>query len=405
MLPAAGGRGLPLPRVRATLPRMGRRKGRKLRVDFRQNRAAPRRESDWTRRYQDAPDRLIDERTVESVRAKGDLSRKRTVIVDDDAVPVADPAHQGRGVVAAVYGLVSRVVDDDGREWACTVRRVLRTLLIEQRSVVAVGDRVWYSPAGADLGALPSGVIERVEPRTTSLSRREFRGREHLLVANADQLLIISSVAQPRFKPHLIDRYLVAAGKGGLRPVVCLNKADLAEPQPDDLEREDAIHLADLLREYESLGYACLCTSAVTGAGLDQLREHLRGRMTVLSGQSGVGKTSLLNALQPGLHLAVQEVSGANQKGRHTTTHARLLRLDFGGYVVDTPGIRAFDLWNVAPGELEAHFVEFVPHLPQCRFHNCLHRDEIGCAVRAAVERGEISARRYWSYLKLFDEV
>lgn len=384
---------------------MSKKKGRKLRVDFRQNRAAPRRESDWTRRYQDAPDELIDERSVESVRAKGDLSRKRTIIVDDDAIPVVDPARQRRGLVVAVHGLVSHVEDEAGREWGCTLRRVLRTLLIEQRSVVTVGDRVWFSPAGADLGELPAGVIERVEPRSSTLSRREFRGREHALVANADQLLIIASVAQPRLKPHLIDRYLVAAGKGGLRAIVCLNKADLGEGGVEGMEREDSVPLADLLSEYRALGYTCLTTSAVTGAGLDELREQLRGHLTVLSGQSGVGKSSLLNALQPGLRLAVQDVSATNQKGRHTTTHARLLRLDLGGYVVDTPGIRAFDVWNVRPDELEALFIEFVPHVARCRFHNCLHREELGCAVREAVERGEISERRYWSYLKLFEEV
>ncbi|MBI5864274.1 MAG: ribosome small subunit-dependent GTPase A [Planctomycetes bacterium] len=163
--------------------------------------------------------------------------------------------------------------------------------------------------------------------------------------------------------------------------------------------------LEELIEQFRALGYRVLLTSAARGDGLDALREELRGRISVFSGQSGVGKSSLLNALQPGLRLEVSEVSDENEKGRHTTTHARLLPLSFGGYVVDTPGIRSFDLWQVEPGELEAYFVEFLPYIPQCRFNDCHHTDEQGCAVRAAADEGAIAARRYASYLKMLDEV
>ena len=387
-----------------------------MRVDFRHNRQPRRRSDEWTRRLRADEDRLIDERLSESVRAKGELSRKRTVIVDEDDTPAVAEALWRRGVVTAVHGLVCRVDDEHGRSWDCRVRRVLRTLLIRQRSSVAVGDRVWFSDHAARHDGQPIGVIERVAPRSSTLSRRDRRQREHVIVANADQLLIVASVAQPALKPHLIDRYLVAAAKGGLRPVICCNKCDL-QPEAVDFElaaepaaRPDAPPrlrpaLGEIIDEFRRLGYTCLRTSATTGLGLDELRRELTGHMTVLSGQSGVGKSSLINALQPGLNLEVMEVSHDTEKGRHTTAHARLLRLDFGGYVVDTPGIRQFGLWNVEPGELEAYFPEFAPYIPQCRFNDCHHCQEEGCAVAAAVEAGRISERRYLSYLKLLDEM
>jgi len=383
-------------------------KVRKVRVDFRQNRQVRRRSDDWTRRYRADQEHLEDAERRESVRARGELSRKRTILVDADGVPLVDEAQWQRGTVTRVHGLICTVCDQEGRVWRCTVRRVLRTLLIKSRSPVTVGDRVWFAdvtqPGDVDL----VGVIERVEERSSKLSRRDQRRREHTIVANADQLLAVVSVAQPRLRPHLVDRYIVAALKGNLRPVLCFNKMDLLTELGDRTEEEERLpgqSVMDVIAEFRELGYQCVATSAVTGQGVEELREALRDHMTVLAGQSGVGKSSLLNALQPGLNLKTRSVSDETEKGRHTTTWAELLRLDFGGFVVDTPGIRAFDLWNVAPGELEAYFVEFVPYVPRCRFGDCTHRNEEGCAVRAAVENGEISARRYYSYLKMFEEV
>ena len=408
---------------------MGRKnkKGRKLRVDFRPNRQQRRRADDWTRKYVAGDESLIDAETRESVRAKGELSRKRTIIVGDDEHPLVDESKWLHGVVTRVHGLICQVRGDDGRCWECIVRRVLRTLLIQQRTPVTVGDRVWFSDQSEYHDGRAVGVIERVDERTSVLSRRDARGREQTIVANADQLLIVASIARPRLKPHLIDRYLVAAGRGGLRPVICFNKWDLLEAYearmaeaghgpPDDtpdvsVDYEDdyagpRLSLEEIIGEFEQLGYRCLRTSATTGRGLDALRDELRGRTSVLAGQSGVGKSSLLNALQPGLGLAVREVSQQTEKGRHTTTLAQMFPLDVGGFVVDTPGIRGFELWNVAPGELEAYFVEFVPLVPQCRFKDCHHTGrEPGCAIVAAVERGQISERRYLSYLKMLEEL
>jgi ribosome biogenesis GTPase len=422
-----------------------KRSARKVRVDFRQNRQTRRRNDEWTRQFKKGEDRIVDTHLSESVRAKGELSRKRTILVGADDAPIVDEALWRPGRVTRVHGLIVFVDEEPGRDWQCTVRRVLRTRLIEQRSAVTVGDRVWFSEDPGSTDAARIGVIERVEDRRTLLSRgarvghdetRRGHRRQHLIAANVDQLLIVASVAQPRLKPHLIDRYLVAAHKGDLRPIICFHKCDLLDRQElriaehaedghvavearvgrgsdagdglgDDaeyIEVDDASPLA-VFDEMSRLGYACLWTSSVTGAGLDRLADFLRGHLTVFSGQSGVGKSSIANAIQPGLNLPIQDVSEETEKGRHTTSHAELHRLNFGGYIVDTPGIRAFDLWDVQPGELEAYFVEFVPHIQKCRFSNCTHRHEESCAVKAAMESGEISARRYYSYVKMFAEV
>lgn len=383
-----------------------KRPGRKVRVDFRQNRQTRRRTDDWTQRYRTEEDALADTSSGESIRAKGELSRRRTIIADDDALPIVAETEWRAGTVNRVHGLICYVVDDSGQNWECTVRRVLRTRLIESRAPVTVGDRVWISDQRAACDGRFWAVIERVDPRHSTLSRRDRRKREHAIVANADQLIAVVSVAEPRLRPHLVDRYIVAALKGDLTPVLCFNKIDLlaSDTLTEEEDERAGLRAEAVIAEFERLGYRCLRTSATQPCGLDELREALRGKTSVLSGQSGVGKSSLINAIQPQLQLATQTVSVENEKGRHTTTLAERLPLDFGGYVIDTPGIRTFDLWNVQPAELEALFVEFLPYIPRCRFKDCLHNDEEDCAVREAVEAGEISVRRYFSYRKMFVE-
>ncbi len=213
------------------------------------------------------------------------------------------------------------------------------------------------------------------------------------MVANVDQLVAVVSLVEPVLKPHLIDRYAACAQLGGLTPVVCLNKADLVPPEA----------VQPLIGAYSQLGVTCFLTSVHTGLGLDRLRRVLADRSTVIAGQSGVGKSSLLNAIQPGLGLRVREVSDVNQKGKHTTTTAQLLKLDIGGYVVDTPGVRQLALWNVQPGEVEGFFPEFRPFVPLCPFPDCTHTHEAGCAIKRAIARRQIAERRYVSYLGLLD--
>ncbi len=219
--------------------------------------------------------------------------------------------------------------------------------------------------------------------------------RTHVIAANVDQAVIVGSIFEPMIKIHLLDRYLVAAHWGGLAGIICVNKIDL-----------DGEGFADeILDQYRRIGYRAVATSAVAGIGIDELRSLMAGKTTLIVGQSGVGKSSLLNAIQPGLRLPTAPVSEASEKGRHTTTTAVWLKLDVGGAVVDTPGIRALDVAMVPLNELEQHFVEFVDRVPHCKFPNCVHIHEEGCAIRSAVEAGHIERDRYDSYVELFYEL
>jgi ribosome biogenesis GTPase len=395
-------------------------KKKKIRVDMRKNRAKPPRRRDWSGALHPESDEATPAK--EQIRAKGELSRKRTIIQDDAGegqseaaeMPAVDVGQCLAGRVLRAHGLQNVVETEDGRQFRCAVRRLLKTLATEERSIVAPGDRVWIrlapssspprkqgnggtnlaGPAGSSVGPSSEageGFIERVEPRHGMLTRAS-RGREHVLVANVDQIVIVVSLVEPDLKPHLIDRYLVSAEQGGITPIVCLNKVDLADPA----------HYQPLIGYYCQLGITAFLTSAVNGQGIDRLRKLLKDRETVFSGQSGVGKSSILNAIQPGLALQVREVSEATQKGRHTTTTAQLLRLDFGGWVVDTPGIRQFKVWDILPEELEGFFPEFRPYVHLCQYPDCTHTHEDRCAIKNAVFRRQISDHRYTSYLGLF---
>jgi len=368
---------------------------KKIRVELRKNRTRPPRSNDWTRGFQDHG--FEDEATKadERVRAKGDLSRYRTVIQDAttpegdspaEGMPAADLSACRPGRVIRVHGLQSIVEAEDGTLYRCAVRRLLKSLMTDERSIVTTGDRVWFRDAGNG-----EGMIERVESRHGVLTRASRR-REHVLVANVDQLVIVISLVEPDLKPHLIDRYLAIAQQGGLAPILCLNKSDLVEHA----------NLQPLIGAYNQLGIPTLLTSAWTGEGADRLRELLKDRATVFSGQSGVGKSSLLNAIQPELGLRVRTVSESTQKGRHTTTTAELIKLDFGGWVVDTPGVRQLQLWDTIPEEVEGYFPEFRPFVALCAFPDCSHTHEKNCAVKRALDRRQISVRRYHSYMGMF---
>ena len=370
-------------------PKKQGKSGKKVRVEFRRNRSQRARQRDWTQLARESEDHEVDAHSSETVAAKGELSRRRTVIVRDE-----NAADRGlvAGRVIAMRGLYAEV-DTGELVWPCTVRRVLRTRLIGERNAVTVGDRVLIRTVTA-AGAEPrEGVVEEVEPRSSALQRQSGR-RIQTLVANVDQVIIVSTAAQPAPKPHLIDRYVVAALAGDMTPIVCMNKVDL---DPDGC-------FEPILALHDQLGYRTLRTSCETGAGIDELRAILAGKASVLSGQSGVGKSSLLNAVQPGLQLRVGIISEQIEKGRHTTVTARLLKLDVGGYVVDTPGIRSFDLSPVDPGELEAFFADFLPYIPNCKFPDCTHTHEHQCAVKQAVEAGDIHPQRYESYLHILED-
>ncbi len=380
---------------------MAAKKKQKIRAQFRKNRAQRARTDDWTRRFQAESgdtqgdgDTHADAVREERISGKGDLTRKRTVLgemAEDEAAGfgvLLDVDHSlvARGRVLSVHGLVSHVEAEDGTVFKCATRRLLKTLSTDQRHVVAAGDFVLFRPeAGGE------GMIERVEPRKSVLDR-STRGRQQILVTNVDQLLIIGSAAEPYLKPNLIDRFLVTAHKARLTPLVCINKIDLVDPAS----------LQPLVGVYSQMGYRVLLVSAATGIGIERLRHAMAGRSSVITGQSGVGKSSLVNAVDPSLSLRVSAVSTETQKGRHTTTTARLWPLASGGYVVDTPGIRQFQLWDVTPPEVAGYFRDLRPYINFCRFPNCTHTHEDDCAVKNAVADGRLDLRRYESYCNLF---
>jgi ribosome biogenesis GTPase / thiamine phosphate phosphatase len=258
---------------------------------------------------------------------------------------------------------------------------------------LTVGDEVHVEQDGP--GA--SWAIADILPRRSQLARRAPGGGygERIVAANVDQVLIVFAAANPEPHPRMIDRFLVIAEANDIAARVVINKADLVSPESVRLRFAD----------YERAGYPVHVTSILSGRGLDALREVLEGRTTALSGPSGVGKSSLLNYMFPGLDLRVGEISESVNKGRHTTVGALLHPLPSGGFVVDTPGLREIGMWGLTAEHLDGYFPEFQPFLGECRFADCLHVVEPGCAVRDAMARDEVSAARYDSYVKLLDEL
>jgi ribosome biogenesis GTPase / thiamine phosphate phosphatase len=376
-----------------TRSRMAKKK--KIRTEFRKNRNVRARSSDWTRRYREHG--FEDEAPLqgERISGKGELNRRRTVCGDEIDSEAGLGVHLDvdervcrRGRVLSVLGLNSMVEDETGCVHTCSTRRIPKTLSTDQRHVVAAGDRVFFRPI--ETSEPKEGVIERVEPRHGCICRAS-RGRQQILVANVDQLAIVTSVAEPRLKPNLIDRLLVAAEKGGVRPLICINKIDLV----------DAADLQPLVGVYSQMGYEVILLSAQTGFGIERFRRAMLGRANVVAGQSGVGKSSLLNAIDPSLQLHTQPVSEDNEKGKHTTSIARLLPMIGGGYVVDTPGIRQFQLWDVIAEEVAGYYRDVRPYVHLCHFPDCTHTHEDKCAVKDAVADGRLDERRYESYCHL----
>jgi ribosome biogenesis GTPase len=294
---------------------------------------------------------------------------------------------------------------DDGRIIPCKLRgnlkkdltytesgsrskRVEKAKKRRETNPIAVGERVEITVDESGM----EGVIEKVQPRRAALTRRSGNERERqTLVANLELAVIVFAAAEPRPDLWKLDRFLVLAEEAELASLIILNKADLATPE--EIEESAA--------PYRRIGYDVIATSVRTGQGIDALREHLKGRISAFCGPSGVGKSSLLNAIQPGLALKTSEIGMTTFKGRHTTVAAELLPLTFGGWVADTPGLRQVEFWDLPPEDVVFYFPEMEPFIGQCKFPNCRHRQEPGCAIRAAVERGEIDQRRYESYVEM----
>lgn len=275
----------------------------------------------------------------------------------------------------------------DGKIISCTIRGKLIHENKEYTSV-KVGDNVEVA-----LISDGEGVIEKILPRKNQLSRViESRAyQEHVIATNVDRILIILSTKNPPFKSGLLDRYLVISEKNHLPAIICINKIDLA----------DRAEFQSYLEYYPSIGYPLLFTSAVTGEGIPELADILKDGVTALVGHSGVGKSSLIKAIEPELDIKIASVSERTRKGQHTTTVVELFPLSNGGYVIDTPGIRELGFWGIYKKDLPQYFVEFRDFIMNCQFSDCTHIHEPGCAVKQAVEEGKILPERYRNYINI----
>jgi ribosome biogenesis GTPase len=284
-----------------------------------------------------------------------------------------------------------RVLIDDGRTYEATVPGRMRGPRKALGNAVVTGDRVRLEWEGE------RAVVAGIEERRNAFSRRASgeREEEQVVAANLDRVLVVASVLRPEFKHGLVDRVLVQCERAGIAATLVLNKTDL-----------DTQHEAEaILAEYVRAGVAGVATCAVSGAGVDAVRAMGAGRRTLLVGHSGVGKSTLLHRLLPDEVIVRGDVNEVTGKGRHTTTAAVLYRPEPGTELIDTPGVRAFALWGVDADDLVEYYPELRPLVGGCRFGDCRHDREPGCAMRAAVERGEVGARRFASYCKLRDEL
>ena len=373
---------------------MSKKKGKsKIRAEFKKRYNTRARKRDFTRDYHDTSDQLEDVNQGERVSGKGHLSRKRTVIGAESVNETGDTqihldideSKCVRGKVITVHGLNSIVQTGNDKFYQCTVRGILKTLSSDLQNVVVVGDDVMIQPIDGE-----HAVIERVDPRKGCISRTS-RGKHQIIVSNVDNVVIVGSAAEPNLKPNLIDRMLVSTEYSQIHPIICINKVDLV----------DIADLQPIVGQWGQLGYEIHLLSANTGFGIERLKNRLKSFDTVFCGQSGVGKSSILNAVFPELELRTSHVSFESQKGRHTTTAARLIPMPEGGHLIDTPGIRQFQLWDVIPEEVGGYFRDIRPWINFCRFPNCTHTHESDCGVKDAVADGKLTARRYESYCQI----
>lgn len=312
-----------------------------------------------------------------------------------DAAPTGE---RGRVLSVRSQGVLVSIGHDT---LLCQLRGVLKKEKERVKNLVVVGDWVFVERSSPN-----EGSIEAIEPRKTILSRADnlSRRKAQLIAANVDQVMIVVSVLAPRLKPALVDRYVIAALQGGLTPIIILNKMDLlatndADPIVVEVEKE---LVGEMVKAHELSGIELITVSALTGQGIDRLRQLMKDKTSVFSGQSGVGKSCLINAVT-GLNLKTGSVVDRTGKGAHTTTSAQLIPLEFGGWCVDTPGVQSFGVWDLDPKQVDQYFAEIARCGRTCKYSGCRHLTEPDCAVKIAVEEGSLSELRYESYCSLME--
>lgn len=297
-------------------------------------------------------------------------------------------------------GLLIRIKGSDyyavseGEEYKCYLRGRFR--IEGEGKLPVVGDRITFRLNREKDSQQKTGLILSVEKRKSVFARSVSGGRKKILGANLDYVFLVHAAMNPDLNTRLVDRMIVGAEYGGIEPVICVNKIDLVE---------DRSELRETAEIYEKTGYKFLTCSAREGEGIDQLFSLMKGKISLMAGPSGSGKTTIISVIQPGLDIRIGKVSSRTGKGRHTTSHLELHPLSAGGYLGDTPGIRAFGVELADKVELQNYFLEFEEFRDNCRFSSCIHYREPGCAVKEAVQRSDIAPGRYQSYIRMLEEI
>lgn len=298
------------------------------------------------------------------------------------------------GLVIKSTGSWYDVLKEDGEMVSCQMKGKFRLKGLKTTNPIAVGDRVQFI-----MNDDGSGVITTIEDRKNYIVRKSVNlsKQMHIVASNVDTAYLVVTLSEPRTSLGFIDRFLVSAEAYRIPVVLLFNKADLYD--------EDELGLMGYYMSiYQDIGYPCQAVSALEGDGVEHVQAHMKGKISMVSGHSGVGKSTLINRLIPGVDIRTSEISESHGKGRHTTTFAEMHPLPNGGFIIDTPGIKGFGLVDIPKTDLHHYFPEMFKLLPECRFHNCLHLNEPGCAVKAAVENGTLSEERYHNYLMMYND-
>ena len=305
------------------------------------------------------------------------------------------------GIVIRNTGYSYTVKSDAGSVFDCKVKGNFRIRGIRATNPVAIGDRVTFIPqeVDSDIEQAHQGLITALDERSNYIIRKStnLSKQSHIIAANIDRCFLVVTIRQPETPLQFIDRFLASAEAYRIPVTIVFNKIDLIDPEWQD-------YLDAVIRLYETIGYPCRRISAETGEGVEELRHELSGNITLLSGNSGVGKSTLINRLYPHLCLKTTEISDAYDTGKHTTTFSEMYEVDGGGYIIDTPGIKGFGTFDMKREEVGHYFKEIFLHSANCRFNNCTHTHEPHCAVREAVERHDIAESRYNSYLSMLED-